>query len=42
MKPVQAGCTYSYFGITENQFNVMKNLPNFQNAVNNGWSNEYI
>ena len=42
MRPVQTGYTYSYFGITENQFNIMKNLPSFQNAVNNGWSNEYI
>lgn len=34
--------SWSELGITENQFNIMKNLPNFQNAVNNGWSNEYI
>lgn len=42
MRPVQTGYTYSYFGITENQFNIMKNLPSFQNAVNNGWPEQYI
>ena len=42
MRPTQVGYTYSYFGITENQFNIMKNLPSFQNAVNNGWSETYI
>ena len=42
MRPTQIGYTYSYFGITENQFNIMKNLPSFQNAVNNGWSETYI
>lgn len=42
MRPTQVGHTYTYFGITENQFNIMKNLPSFQNAVNNGWSETYI
>lgn len=42
MKFSASGYTYSAIGITENQFNIMKNLPSFQNAVNNGWSNEYI
>lgn len=32
---------YSYLGVTENQFNIMKNLPSFTNAVNNGWPEQY-
>lgn len=42
MKFTQYSYSYSSIGITENQFNIMKNLPSFENAVNNGWSETYI
>ena len=42
MRFTQTSPFYSQMGITENQFNIMKNLPSFQNAVNNGWSETYI
>ena len=41
MRLTQIGYIYSYLGITENQFNIMKNLPSFTNAVNNGWPEQY-
>lgn len=42
MRFLQTSPYYVQLGITENQFNIMKNLPSFQNAVNNGWSETYI
>lgn len=42
MRFTQTSPTYLQVGITENQFNVMKNLPSFTNAVNNGWPEQYI